>query len=94
MSKNLELEAGVSSALDERRGLLERCVAAESETERYDVHIKEIILRKYEYQQKVLKFQKTSLLSQNMFIESRFLNGSTAPLATISILKRFHSERI
>ena len=39
MSKNLELEAGVSSALDERRGLLERCVAAESETERYDVSI-------------------------------------------------------
>ena len=37
LSKNLELEAGVSSALDERRGLLERCVAAESETERYDV---------------------------------------------------------
>jgi len=34
LSKNLELEAGVSSALDERRGLLERCVAAESETER------------------------------------------------------------
>ena len=52
---------------------------------------KETILRKSEYQQKVLKFKKTSPLSQNLFIESRFLNGSTAP---ISVSKRFHSERI
>ena len=34
LSRSLELEAGVSSALEERRGLLERCVAAEAETER------------------------------------------------------------
>jgi len=34
LSKNLELEACVSSAGEERRGLMERCVAAEAETER------------------------------------------------------------
>ena len=34
LSRALELEAGVSSALEERRGLMERCVAAEAETER------------------------------------------------------------
>merc|ERR1711892_732270 len=34
LSKALELEATVGSANEERRGLLERCVAAEAETER------------------------------------------------------------
>jgi len=34
LSKNLELEAAVGSATEERRGLLERCVSAEGETER------------------------------------------------------------
>jgi len=34
LSKTLELEAAVGSANEERRGLLERCVAAEAETER------------------------------------------------------------
>lgn len=34
LSKTLELEATVGSATEERRGLLERCVAAETETER------------------------------------------------------------
>lgn len=34
LSKTLELEAAVGSASEERRGLLERCVAAEAETER------------------------------------------------------------
>lgn len=34
LSKVLELEAAVGSAGEERRGLLERCVAAEAETER------------------------------------------------------------
>jgi len=34
LSKSLELEAAVGSANEERRGLLERCVAAEAETER------------------------------------------------------------
>jgi len=34
LSKTLELEAAVGSASEERRGLLERCVAAEVETER------------------------------------------------------------
>ena len=61
---------------------------------REDVSIKETVLRKSEYQQKVLKFKKTSPFSENLFIESRFWNGSTAPLATISVSKRFHSERI
>ena len=45
-------------------------------------------------QQKVLKFMKTSPFSKNFFIESRFLNGITASLATISVSKRFHSKRI
>ena len=58
------------------------------------VCVKETILRKSEYHQKVLKFKKTSPISQNLFIERRFLNGSTAPLATISVSKRFHSERM
>ena len=49
---------------------------------------------KSEYQQKVQKFKKTSPFSQNLFIESMFLNESTAPLATILLSKRFHSERI
>ena len=34
---------------------------------------KETVQRKSEYQQKVLKFKKTSPFSQNLFIESRFL---------------------
>ena len=34
LSKNLELEAAVGCANEERRGLLERCVSAEGETER------------------------------------------------------------
>ena len=42
---------------------------------------------------KSAKFKKTSPFSQNLFIESRFLNESTAPLANISMLKRFHSEK-
>jgi len=58
------------------------------------VDSKETIHRKSKDQQKVLKFKKTSPFFQNLFIESRFLNGSTAPLATISASKRFHSERI
>ena len=33
-SKLLELEAAVGAATEERRGLLERCLAAEAETER------------------------------------------------------------
>ena len=48
--------------------------------------------RKSKYQQKVLKFKKSSLFSQNLFIESRFLNGSAAPLATIQFLKLFISD--
>ena len=55
---------------------------------------KETIHRKSEDQQKVLKFKKTSPFSQNLFIESKYLNGSTAPLATISVSKRFYSERL
>ena len=55
---------------------------------------KETIIRKSVFQQKVLKFEKTSPFSQNLFIESRFLNGSTALLAAISVSKRFHSERV
>ena len=58
------------------------------------VYSKETVLRKSEDQQKVLKFRKTSPFSQNLFIESMFWNGITAPLATISVSKRFHSERI
>ena len=64
------------------------------ETKQEQLSIKETILRKSEHQQKVLRFKKTSPFSQNLFIESRCLNGSTAPLATISVSKRFHSERI
>ena len=52
------------------------------------------IHRKSKDQQKVLKFKKTSEFSQNLFIESRFLNGSISPLPSISVSKRFHSERI
>ena len=58
------------------------------------INTKETILRKSEYQRKVLKFKKTSPFSQNLFNESRFLIGSTAPLAIISVSKRFYSERI
>ena len=58
------------------------------------IDIKETVHRKSRDQQKVLKFKKTFPFSQNLFIESRFLNGSTAPLATISVSKRFHSERL
>ena len=47
---------------------------------REDVSIKETVLRKSEYQQKVLKFKKTSPFSENLFIESRFWNESTVPL--------------
>ena len=47
---------------------------------------------KSEYQQNVLKFKKTSPFSQNLFIESRFLNGSVAHLATISVSKRCHTQ--
>ena len=34
LSRVLELEAAVAAAAEERRGLLERCLAAEAETER------------------------------------------------------------
>ena len=61
---------------------------------RNDKKLSVTVQRKSEYQQKVLKFKKTSPISLNLFIESRFWNGSTAPLATISVSKRFHSERI
>ena len=56
---------------------------------------KETILgsRKSEYQQKVLSLRRP-LFFQNLFIESWFLNGSKAPLATISVLKKFHCESI
>ena len=58
------------------------------------VDFKETILRKCKYQQKVPMFKKTSSFSQNLIIQSRFLNGSTTPLATIAVSKRFHSFRI
>merc|ERR1712129_695046 len=34
LTKTLELEAALGSATEERRGLLERCVSSEAETER------------------------------------------------------------
>ena len=57
------------------------------------VCVKETILRKSEYHQKVLKFKNTSQFPQNLFNESRFLNARTASLATISVSKKFHSEK-
>ena len=50
--------------------------------------------RKSSYLENVLKFKKTSPFSKNWFIEGRFFNESTAPLATILVSKRFQSERI
>jgi len=55
---------------------------------------KETTSRKSSYLENVLKFKKTSPFSENWFIESRFCNESTAPLATVLVSKRFHSERI
>ena len=43
----------------------------------------------YGNQQKVLKFKKTSPFSQNLFIESRFLIGSTAPWPLFQFQKDF-----
>ena len=49
------------------------------------INRRETISRKSSNQQKMLK---NSPFSQNLYIESRFLNGNTAPLATILVLKK------
>ena len=62
------------------------------------ISLKENISRKSRYQQKVLKFKKTSPFSQNWFIEGMLLNESAVYVYSLIghylISKRFHSERI
>ena len=62
--------------------------------ERFVVIIKETVLRKSEYQQKVLKFKKTSTFSQNLFIEKSFWMQVQPNWPQFQIPKRYNSERI
>ena len=57
------------------------------------ISTKETITMKSSNYQNVLKFKKTSTFSENWFIESWFLNGSTAPIPNILVSNRFHIER-
>ena len=53
------------------------------------IQTKETILRKSKYQQKVLKFKKTSPFPQNLFIDGRFLNESTPHWQLFQLQKDF-----
>ena len=55
---------------------------------------KETILRKSEYQQKVLKFKKTSPLSQNLFIESNELMDESIVKRLIKPFKKLQTNSL